>query len=144
MSKDPLQTPLADRIEAAVSKYVDDDGKKVASFLFRAHDNAEVGVFERLRAAREAQRALTAELDAHNIQHDKLARMADDLFAAPPEVPQFCATTVGATAEDRVHSLRHSLAYVLGSAAATEMLGSAKVDAQLKSMSEAIDRAVGL
>jgi len=139
-----LHTPLADRIETAVSKYVDEDGRKVAAFLFRAQNDAEVGVFERLSAAREAQRILTAELDAHIATHDKLARVADELFAEPPDVPLFCAASAGATAEDRVHSLRHALAAVLGLTAAAGMVGNAKLDAQLKSMSEAIDRAVGL
>lgn len=138
-SKDPHNTPYADLIEESVLQYMEHDGPKVAQFLFRAHTAADTDVFARLRTAREQQRDLVAELEKRSEVREKLVRAANELLAPPPEQPPFCPVAVGETGGERTYSLQQSLVALLGCGVAGDKLRD-----QIKSMSEAIDRTVGL
>jgi hypothetical protein len=141
-SKDPQATPYADTIQKAVRAYVDDDGTKVAGFLFRAHSSADPDVFGRLRNAREEHAELAVNLEERNKAHDKLVQAAEVLFAPATEAPTFCPMVPGTTSEEKAYSLQQSLASVLGTSSSA-LLSNTRLSAQIKGVSQAIDRAVG-
>eukprot|EP00038_Savillea_parva_P011088 m.195001 g.195001 ORF g.195001 m.195001 type:complete len:615 (-) comp19359_c0_seq1:66-1910(-) len=141
-SKDPQDTPYADLIENALKDYMEEDGQKVLGFLFRAHGSSDTDVLTRLKMARVEHKELTAEVGRNKDVLGKHVHKAEELFAPLPAPAHVVAASVGDTAEARSNALKRSLAVMLG--VSTAKLEGDKVAAQIKSMSDAIDRSVGM